>query len=176
MNMRQLALVVFSALLFVQGCSQQEHSDLQQYMSEVRARPAGEIEPLPTFSPYKTFSYGAVALRSPFDAPVLLSSEHVARGKETVKPDEARKREHLENFSFSALTLVGTVTKNSVMWSLINDGEGGIHRVRIGNYMGRNHGKIVAITGARIELLEIVPDGKGSWVERPRALTLQEKG
>ena len=169
------AIATLSALI-LSGCSQQEHSDLHQFMADVKAKPAGEIEPLPTLSAYKTFNYGAVALRSPFEAPLLLATEDIAKGRKAVEPDETRKKEHLESFNFSALSLVGTITKDGVMWSLINDGEGGIHRVRVGNYMGRNHGKIVAITGAQVNLIEIVPDGKGSWVERPRALALQEKG
>jgi len=38
--------------------------------------------------------------------------------------------------------------------------------------MGRNHGRIVAIKNDRINLIEIVPDGHGGWLERPRTLAL----
>ncbi|MEC7728529.1 MAG: pilus assembly protein PilP, partial [Pseudomonadota bacterium] len=51
---------------------------------------------------------------------------------------------------------------------------GGIHRVRTGNYMGQNYGRIVGVSETRIELIEIVPNGRGGWVERPRSLTLEE--
>ena len=175
MNIYRLALLVAGALL-IQGCSQQEHSDLHQFMAAEKAKPAGEIEPLPTFSAYKTFNYAAIAFRRPFEPPMLLGPEESIKGRKTVEPDMSRKKEHLESFNFSALTLVGTVTKDGVMWSLVNDGQGGIHRVKVGNYMGKNHGKIVSVSGSRIDLVEIVPDGKGSWIERPRALALQEKG
>lgn len=175
MSVRHLALLAMAGLV-LQGCSQQQHNDLEQFMAAERAKPAGEIEPLPTFSPYKTFNYAAMALRSPFEAPLLLGPEEDIQGREAVEPDRTRKKEHLEYFNFSALMLVGTVTKDGVMWSLINDGEGGIHRVKEGNYLGRNHGRIVSVGAARVDVVEIVPDGKGSWVERPRVLSLQEKG
>ena len=175
MNIRS-TLYVLSCILVLSGCAQrQEHADLHRFMEDVRARPSGEIEPLPTFRPFKTFNYSAVAMRSPFDAPVLLGVEETVSGKSTVKPDEGRKKEHLEGFSFSALSLVGTLEQANVIWALIDDGEGGVHRVKSKNYVGRNHGQIIAVNNARVDVVEIVPDGKGGWVERPRALALREK-
>lgn len=176
MNIRSLLCLVGCSFVLLGCTGQQKHSDLHQFMEDVRARPAGEIEPLPTFLPYKTFNYSAVAMRSPFDAPILLGMEEVNSGKTVVKPDQQRKKEHLEGFNFSALSLVGTLTRDNVIWALIDDGDSGVHRVKSGNYVGRNHGKIVAVVGARVDVVEIVPDGKGGWVERPRALALKEKG
>ncbi|MDX5297860.1 MAG: pilus assembly protein PilP, partial [Gammaproteobacteria bacterium] len=47
-----------------------------------------------------------------------------------------------------------------------------IHRVRPGNFMGKNFGRIVGINDSLIELIEIVPSGHGGWVERPRTLSI----
>jgi type IV pilus assembly protein PilP len=47
--------------------------------------------------------------------------------------------------------------------------------VKVGNYLGKNHGRIKMIDESRVEVVEIVPDGKGNWVERPRTLALREK-
>jgi type IV pilus assembly protein PilP len=60
------------------------------------------------------------------------------------------------------------------MYALVR-GAGGVHRIRIGDYLGRNHGKIIAINEAKIDVLEIVPDGEGGWLERPRSMTLKER-
>ena len=49
-----------------------------------------------------------------------------------------------------------------------------IHRISVGNYIGKNHGKIIGISEDRIELKEIVPDGQGGWTERDAALALLE--
>jgi len=40
--------------------------------------------------------------------------------------------------------------------------------------MGRNHGRIVEISENQIELVEIVPTGDGSWMERPQTVMLRE--
>jgi type IV pilus assembly protein PilP len=50
-----------------------------------------------------------------------------------------------------------------------------VHRVKVGDYLGRNHGRIVAIDEARVDVVEIVPDGEGGWLERPRSLALKER-
>ena len=54
-------------------------------------------------------------------------------------------------------------------------GAGGVHRVKVGDYLGRNHGRIVSVDEAKIDVVEIVPDGEGGWLERPRSLTLKER-
>lgn len=169
--------LVIAGCVLLSGCAGDgNHNDLQKYMKEVKARPVGEIEPLPTFRSHKTFRYGAIAMRSPFDAPLLAGSGDSVVGKSTVEPpNENRKREYLESFNFAALSMVGILSRQDQIWSLIDDGSGGIHRVTVGNYLGKNYGRITAISNARVDVIEIVPDGKGNWVERPRTLGLNEK-
>lgn len=175
-KMTRLFLVVVG-LLLLSGCTGGgQHEDLQRFMTDVKAKPVGDIEPLPTFRAYKTFRYGAIAMRSPFEPPLALDVASSVTGKEKVSaPDEGRKREYLEGYNFAALSLVGILSKDGQIWSLINDGGGGIHRVTVGNYVGKNHGRITSVTSSRADVIEVVPDGKGSWVERPRTLALKEK-
>jgi type IV pilus assembly protein PilP len=40
--------------------------------------------------------------------------------------------------------------------------------------MGKNHGKIVAIDVGHLDLIEIVPNGYGGWLERPRTISLDD--
>jgi type IV pilus assembly protein PilP len=47
--------------------------------------------------------------------------------------------------------------------------------VQIGNYIGRNFGKILDIQEDRIDLREIVKDGDGRWEERQASLALLEE-
>ena len=152
-----------------------EHGDLRDYIAETKRRPQGQIEPLPTFRPYQSFSYSAAALRSPFEQPVEEGAPTYVGSPSNVKPDFAREKEFLENFNFASLSMVGTLEQAGTLWALINDGEGAIHRVTRGNYMGKNHGKIVEASRSRLEIVEIVPDGLDGWVERPRILKLVEK-
>lgn len=158
----------------IAGCGgDREFRDLQGFMAQARAKPGGKIEPIPTFPPYETFKYGAMALRSPFDVPTTLTAARVA-GNPAAAPDESRAREVLENYNFAALAMVGVLDRDGRRWSLVDDGAGQIHRVTVGNYLGKNHGRIVTVTESRIDVIEIIPDGEGGWVERPRTLSLKE--
>jgi len=172
---RFLKPVLALSFLIVSGCdSHSNFSDLQAYMDEVRARPKGEIEPLPTFQPYESFTYSAAALRSPFQPPVKLEMAERQKGSKDVKPDEARTKQFLEGFNIETFIMVGTLANDSGAFALVS-GAGGVHRVRVGDYLGRNHGRIIAIDESRVDVIEIVPDGEGGWLERPRSLSLKER-
>lgn len=163
-------------LLAAAGCSLDgSHSDLRKKMAAVEHQPKGQIEPIPTFTPYSPYVYSAAALRSPFTRPVLEADQRLVGRRLDVAPDLNRRRELLERFNFDALSMVGTLSRSGQVWALVDDSEGGIHRITIGNYLGKNHGRVVGATANKIDVLEIVPDGTGGWIERPRALTLEEK-
>lgn len=168
------SLFVFPLTLLLGACSLNSNGDLDKYIEDTLARPSGEIEPVPTFRPYKAYKYSAVAIRSPFEAPQLAVASDSDYGRSTVAPDETRPKEFLESINFAALSMVGTMEKDGVIWALVDDGAGGIHRVRTGNYLGKNHGRIVGLSRSKIDVVEIVPDGKNGWVERPRTLALKE--
>ncbi len=163
-------LLLSSAVLT--GCSSDEFTDLEEFMAEKRARPGGVIAPIPPFQAYKAFSYSATSLRSPFDRPIEIREISQLQSVSTVEPDEDRPREFLEQFTLDSLTMVGTLSRSGTDWSLIRDPEGGVHRVKMGNFLGRNHGKIVEMTDTYVAVIEIVSDGNEGWVERPRTLKL----
>ena len=153
--------------------------DLDQYMEEVKARPKGKIEPLPEFKAYQAFSYSAASRRSPFEAPQEVKQEtREVVEVSNVQPDLNRAKELLESFQIADLKMVGTLRRaeDTTLWALVNDNLGGVHRVKSGQYMGKNHGRIIAIKEGQIDLIEIVPNGAGGWVERPRTLSLVEQG
>jgi type IV pilus assembly protein PilP len=173
MKCSQLVIVFFAA--FLAGCdSSSGFSDLQAYMDEVRARPKGEIEPLPKFQPYESFSYSAAALRSPFQPPIKIDVTSRQKGSVDIRPDEARTKQFLEGFNIEVFEMVGTLANGSGSFALIS-GAGGVHRVKVGDYLGRNHGRVLAIDESKVDVVEIVPDGEGGWLERPRSLSLKER-
>ncbi|MCD9459742.1 pilus assembly protein PilP [Marinibactrum halimedae] len=167
------SLSVALSALVLGGCGGAQHDDLQQFMAETKRRPAGSIEPLPSFSPYEAFIYAAATLRSPFEPPVKVIDPFISGPRSDVTPDLNRVKEYLEEFPVQSLTLVGSISKGGTLWALINDGNGGIHRVREGNYMGRDHARVISAGKTQLTLVEIVSDGLNGWVERPRTLELQ---
>jgi len=173
MNRVSCLLLMFSALA-LSGCIDEDFSDLQSYMEEVRARPKGSIEPLPKFQPYEAFAYSAASLRSPFQPPVKIDLASQKKGSKDIRPDETRVKQFLEGFNIEAFEMVGTLARDGGVYGLVR-GAGGVHRVKTGDYLGRNHGRVTVIDEAKIEVVEIVPDGEGGWLERPRSLTLKER-
>jgi type IV pilus assembly protein PilP len=167
-----LILIPFLALT---GCGLgSDFSDLQLFMDEVRARPKGSIEPLPKQQPYEPFTYAAAALRSPFQPPMKLELVNRQKGSVDVRPDETRVKQFLEGFNIEMFEMVGTLSRGEGAFALVS-GAGGVHRVKVGDYLGRNHGRITAVDEAKVDVLEIVPDGDGGWIERPRSISLKER-
>ena len=165
------ALVSFS----LAGCdSSGSFADLQTFMDEVRAQPKGAIEPMPKEVVYEPFTYVAAALRSPFQPPVKIELTSSLKGNKDIKPDESRVKQFLEGFNIESFVMVGTLSNRAGMYALLR-GADGVHRIRIGDYLGGNHGRVTAITASGIEIIEIVSDGDGGWLERPRTLALQER-
>lgn len=161
-------------VLGLAGCGQSQQQDLIDFMEETKRRPKGQIEPLPTFSPYQPFAYSAMTLRSPFEKPIPVD-ESAAKGGRAVAPDLTREKEFLEGFNITSLKMVGTIAKNGQLWALIDNGENSVVPATIGNYLGMNHGKIISTAPLQIEVMEIVADGSNGWVERPRIIKLEEK-
>jgi type IV pilus assembly protein PilP len=157
--------------LLLAGCfGGPDYGDLQAFMDEVNARPKGAVEPLPEIVTYTPFAYGASALRNPFEPPIPVRPA-VGPGSREVKPPEHAK-EYLEGFALGDLSMVGTIARPGEFFALVREPDGGVHRVRPGMFMGQNYGRITRVSDSEIELLEVVPDGVGGWVERNRLVRL----
>lgn len=167
-------LILLTILSLLGGCApSDDQKDLKDFMAETKRRPHGQIDPLPAFKPFQPFTYGAMTLRSPFEKPIPIESQN--KGGRAVEPDLNREKEYLEGFNIASLRMVGTVIKEKAFWALIDDGQGGVKPVTVGNHMGKSFGKIVSIDKNQMEVLEIVSDGSSGWIERPRIIKLETK-
>lgn len=172
---------LIAAVALLQGCSQINNTnDLQQYVRETQARPAGRIDPLPEFKPYESFLYRATSLRGPFQPLVrveISEDEETLGPRNDLKPDFERPKEPLEAFKLENLRMVGTIhmLDQGNLTALIKDNNGEIHRITSGNYIGRNYGEIIAVNEAQLDIVEIVPNGRDGWMKRPRNLVLVEQ-
>jgi type IV pilus assembly protein PilP len=149
------------------------NDDLRAYIDEVKARPGGRIEPLPPIEPAPTYVYEAGTRRSPFmpDAP----QQRVSSDPNAVDgPDPNRPREILEQFPLDTLSMVGTLASRNASFGLVQTTDGLVHRVRVGEHMGQNYGRIVAISDSEIQLVEIISDGLGGYLERPATIGLAD--
>lgn len=164
-----LPVILALSVAGLAGCGR-DMSDLESYIAEVNARPGGRIEPLPVIRPYEAFTYEAYDLRSPFipDKPMAKAKDRAGG----LRPDARRPREFLEQFPLDTLEMVGTLTLEGDYFGLLQTADNLVHRVQVGNYVGQNDGRIVAIDETEIRVVEIVPDGIGGYIERPATLGL----
>lgn len=152
--------------------SNDSQEDLIEFIDENKKRAPGVVKEPPKIATYEAFTYDAYQLRSPFEQPIVIISESIVAPSSNVKPDLIRQKERLEQYDIANLEMVGTLERNGVLWALISDPDGGIERVREGNYVGRNYGKISNITQDKIDIVEIVASGE-AWLERPNLLQIR---
>ncbi len=167
---RWLAAAVAATALSACGGA---NDDLREYIDEVKARPGGRIEPLPQIQPAPTYVYEPGTRRSPFvpDAP----QRRVSNDPNAIDgPDQNRPREFLEQFPLDTLTMVGTLADRRASFGLVQTTDGLVHRVSVGNHLGQNYGRIIAISDSEIQLVEIISDGLGGYLERPAAIALAD--
>ncbi len=178
------ALSIALLALFLTACGGASTSDLEAYVDQVKGQQKGRIEPLPEFKPFETFSYSASLEKDPFAAwvtarapePILTEEgviQPVAKPK-GISPDFDRRKELLEQYPLDSLNMLGTLDLDDEKWAIVSDPDNIVHRVKAGNFLGQNFGKIVDVQEDQVSLRELVVDGLGDWQVREASLALAE--
>jgi type IV pilus assembly protein PilP len=169
-------LGIIAVAMILTACDNSDLTDLQAYIASVKNRPHEPVKPLPEFKDVEPFVFKREeGLRDPFKPveKVKAADEEDEEPDNGIRPDANRTKEPLEAFSITGMRMVGTIKMQSEMWGLINN-EGVIYRVKVGNHLGKNDGKIVQIDKKKIELIEIMPSKVGRFIEQPTTLMLSE--
>lgn len=163
--------VVIAGLVGVlAGCSGNT-GDLEGWVAEVKARRGAPLDPLPVLRTFEPFEYNAFHLREPF----AFWDDEEARTSTAAgpRPDPSRRKEALELFPLDALAMVGTIGLGSDMFGVVKAPDGVIYRVRPNNYVGQSDGRITGIHEDRIEVMELIPNGVGGWIEQSARIPLE---
>lgn len=161
-------LVIASALLV--GCEDRVVL-ANQKMQDIRNQPAQPIKPPPTPEKVEEFTYNAGNLRSPFMPTSLMLQATQEQQIQGVQPDKNRIKEPLEQFELNQLVYKGSlVSQSGELYGLIQTPDGQVASVKVGNHLGRNDGRIAEITPTQINLIEIVPDSRVGYIEKPTTL------
>lgn len=174
------ALIV-GIILGLTGCSSND-SDLRAWVETIKAKPPGRIKPMPEVKEYKPHDYESAHLKSPFSElePELESQLQALHDgcDESVKPDVSRRKEDLERYSLDSMEMVGVVNNQAKQWGLVRmtagPARGNVFHVKVGNFVGINHGQIVKIEEQQIEVTTLVPDSKGCWERRTVYMALAQ--
>lgn len=164
--------ILLGIFLLCTACEQRDMTmELQQQLEQIRqqsGKQSSVSEQRATVAPQ--FQYDAQHLNSPMLAPSL-AMEIVANAY-SVQPDFQRSKQYLEHFALNELLMKGTFQGNKGIQAIIMTPDHRLELVKVGSYIGKNHGKIVAIYPNYIDIVEIVPNGKHRYVERRRKLVL----
>ena len=179
-----------SILLFicflVNGCVSHNMPDLKKQVSAIMSRPGGGIEPIPEIKPYEAYVYesGKSGANNPFKRFYIQEQSIALEDKQGPIDDglteemrneiQNRNREELERYELDSLRMVGTLQNEENNWGIVVDPGGIVHRVKTGNYVGLNIGKITSIAEEQIEVREIIKDNNGRYEERRALLPLIE--
>ena len=149
--------------------------DLNSYIATTNSRPAEPIPPIPGVKTYTPYDYEGLSGRDPFLQSLSEGSDDVASSQGAgPRPNFERAKEYLERYELDTLAMVGTFEKENNYWALVRDPEGVIHRVPAGDFIGKNHGQVVAINNTEIQLSELISDGAGGWLVREASIALGE--
>jgi type IV pilus assembly protein PilP len=164
----KLLLGMLPLTLLLSGCAN-SIGDLKHEVDQIMTRPGGKIEPIPEMKPLPKYAYVESKNRTPF-APAVTQTSSKNNG---ISPDVNRPKEPLEMYPLDALAMKGVIQRQGKTFALVRDGDGVIHEIQVGNYMGLDYGKVTSITTDKITLEEIVPDGQGGW--RKQTAIVQQK-
>jgi type IV pilus assembly protein PilP len=169
---RSLFVAALAALLV--SCADARMTELEAYAERVRAREPGPLEPIPEIEPVESFVYSAGDRRDPFTMDDRSAEVAQQREPNGLAPDPARRKEPLEAYSLDSMRMVGTLEQYRKRWALITTPDGVLHRVRVGDYIGRNNGRIVRIEPRELQLSELVEEAPGEWQRREASMALTE--
>jgi type IV pilus assembly protein PilP len=172
-----IKIVHVAVLLFalgVAGCANPDLEDLRRFVANKKAETPGRIEPIPEIKQIETFLYEDEDRRDPFMPMQQQATQELNLVENGIQPDFNRRKEELESYALDTLRMVGILEQSGVTWGLVKTKEGTIHRVKSGNYMGQNHGRIMQISEDKIDVSEIIQDGSGGYSERQASLSLTE--
>lgn len=170
----RLVLAVF-AVVALAGCTRGVTSsygdapNLKGWVAEVKTRPAPPLDPLPIMQQFESFEYAAHDLRDPFSN--AFTDRDNSGG---LRPDSDRRKVPLEQFPLDSLDMVGTLGQGSGTVALVMAPDKVTYRVSRGEYLGQSDGRATGVYEDRIELVELVSDGAGGWLERPASLALED--
>ncbi|TMM43937.1 pilus assembly protein PilP [Colwellia ponticola] len=170
----KLSILSVVTLVFLSGCFD-DTTEIKAYIAQVKATTTNYIEPMPEVNPFNHIDYSAGDLRSPF---VLPRPEAIQRKMQQMagclSPDTNRRKQPLEKYALSDLTMRGTLGDENMLWALLEASDSSLHRVSKGNYLGLYNGRITQVSVKAVTIIELAPDGAGCWVERQATLNIAQ--
>ncbi|WP_440877227.1 pilus assembly protein PilP [Thalassotalea sp. PLHSN55] len=158
--------------ILLAGCFD-DTSDIKTHMVQVQENTKAYIEPMPEIEQFRHVEYAAEELRSPFNAPKPEAiQEKIQQMSGCLSPDPRRRKQPLEKYALSDLSMRGTLGELGITWALVEASDATLHRVAVGGYVGMYNGRITDVSQNSVKVIELIPDGAGCWVERETVVNM----
>ncbi|TVP46281.1 MAG: pilus assembly protein PilP [Halomonas sp.] len=169
--------VVLMALAVVagglSGCADAELDQLDSTLGAMRQSPSGQPPDATVALPDShSLAYLYSERRSPFLPPGVVKDPAANPTDGALAPDQQRTPEPLERFQLHELRLVGTLRTGERQVAMIASPDGNVISVRVGNYVGTDHGRISHIGAEEVQVSERVFSPHDGWQERRVTLAI----
>jgi type IV pilus assembly protein PilP len=168
-----VTVMVLGCGVLLAGC-EGEQEDIPKWMNGQAADMHGAVKPLPEIRIFSVVDYAALAGLEPFNTARIEPAKPEKRRMDDPRLNPDRQREPLEAYPLETLKMVGILGKGKSVNALIQ-AEKALYQIRVGNFMGRDYGKVIAINQDSLELQELVEDLNEGWIERITTVRLQER-
>ncbi|WP_087020793.1 pilus assembly protein PilP [Thaumasiovibrio subtropicus] len=166
-------VTTLAILVLLGGCKANDESIPEKVM-QIRARATAKVEPLPDEFVYSPLPFYAASGREPFTRPIAVRATATVMEVDCWQPDLTRSPQKLEQFSIDTLAVKGIIGDSATRWALVQTPEGSLEKIRAGQFMGLNRGRVKHVTEFGIEVQESLPDGLGCWQQRSLKLAVNQ--
>ena len=156
------------------GCQANDDS-VAEFIATTHNEAKARVKPLPEPFVFEVEKFVMTSKRVPFVKPI---PEQLLVKKDTGEcwqPQLDRQLSKLENFALEKLSMKGAIGNKKQLWGLVFTPEGDLMKIKPGQYIGLNRGKVLTVSDKIIEIEETLPDGKGCWLKRPTKLALVQQ-
>jgi len=175
----KVAVKVLVVVLIAAGLSacDSDQEGLQRWMAEQSAQVKPSVPRITEPKKFTPQTYTEASSFEPFNmlklTQALRRESNQPSTSELIAPELARRKEALEAFPLDSMAMVGSMNRNGQPVALVRVDKL-LYKVRVGEYLGLNYGRITRINETEVGLREIVQDAAGEWIERVATLQLQE--
>jgi type IV pilus assembly protein PilP len=155
------------------GCQANDES-IEQFIVQTEQAAQRQVAALTPQRQFVAAAYSQRKNRGPFTLPRAALVQSQPRVKaDCWQPRIRNKTGRLERFPLDKLRLKGVMGSGGAISGLIQTPDGGVYKVKPGQYLGLNHGRIIKVTPNYLIVKETFPDGVGCWQQRRVRLALK---
>ncbi len=143
-------------------------------LKDIRAKSTAKVDALPDEFLYSPLPFQITHKRQPFSRPQPTRVVAAAQTNDCWQPDLSRSPQSLEQFPLDTLAVKGVIGDSNARWALVQTPEGQLEKIRAGQFIGLNRGRVRQVSSFGIEVQESLPDGLGCWQQRSLKLAVNQ--